>query len=420
MSEFGESPCVYRDLLSLYATGELCGEESAELESHLALCPECRQELADILTVLEQLRRTSQEPPPGELTREIIEKVSREKSGNGIFVRAVLVAGVALFAVLLYFLIPREKPSVTHPLQTVIEKRVREAFHWLASVQEPDGSWRAEKWGGQPNYTVGVTSLALLALLRTQTTEDAYRTNIEKAIRYLLSTQSEEGFFGPVFSGLPYNHAIATLALLGDLKESRSKRLKNPIKKAVRYICSTQTPEGGWSYLFNPKPNSSISVWQIQALLSAKSFGYTVKKNTIDRALGWLSSLVDSEGYVGYRSRGDFPYGRETLTAMGASCLLLSNRYTGTLERLLRISPTPPSQVDYCYFYFWSEMVARAGRQKFQQNLLPMWITLLERQIREGKFAGSWSPVDRWSKAGGRVYATALATLSLRPPTRSN
>jgi len=35
------------------------------------------------------------------------------------------------------------------------------------------------------------------------------------------------------------------------------------------------------------------------------------------------------------------------------------------------------------------------------------------RQRRDGAFDGSWDPQDRWSRLGGRVYQTAVCTLSL-------
>mgnify|MGYP003344403264 FL=1 len=39
---------------------------------------------------------------------------------------------------------------------------------------------------------------------------------------------------------------------------------------------------------------------------------------------------------------------------------------------------------------------------------------LLENQSHEGDTAGSWDPDrDRWGKAGGRVYTTALGALCL-------
>ena len=43
---------------------------------------------------------------------------------------------------------------------------------------------------------------------------------------------------------------------------------------------------------------------------------------------------------------------------------------------------------------------------------------LLPNQRADGDLFGSWDPVDPWSYAGGRVYATALATLALESDYR--
>ncbi|MBN1674995.1 MAG: hypothetical protein JXR37_28390 [Kiritimatiellae bacterium] len=44
---------------------------------------------------------------------------------------------------------------------------------------------------------------------------------------------------------------------------------------------------------------------------------------------------------------------------------------------------------------------------------------LSERQTRAGPNAGTWEPTDPWSSAGGRIYTTAMATLSLQACQRT-
>ena len=38
---------------------------------------------------------------------------------------------------------------------------------------------------------------------------------------------------------------------------------------------------------------------------------------------------------------------------------------------------------------------------------------LISEQIKVGHLAGSWDPKDEWGRYGGRLYSTALATLTL-------
>ena len=52
--------------------------------------------------------------------------------------------------------------------------------------------------------------------------------------------------------------------------------------------------------------------------------------------------------------------------------------------------------------------------EAWHERLHPM---LLETQIQDGAFAGSWHPLspipDRWGQHGGRIYVTAMNLLSL-------
>ena len=48
--------------------------------------------------------------------------------------------------------------------------------------------------------------------------------------------------------------------------------------------------------------------------------------------------------------------------------------------------------------------------KKWNESLVP---ELLAHQRKDGAPAGSWDPTDPWSKMGGRVYQTAVCTLSL-------
>src|SRR4030095_16119590 len=49
-----------------------------------------------------------------------------------------------------------------------------------------------------------------------------------------------------------------------------------------------------------------------------------------------------------------------------------------------------------------------------KERLAAIHRELLKHQVAEGNEGGSWSPDDHWGRAGGRLYSTALASLSLR------
>jgi hypothetical protein len=39
---------------------------------------------------------------------------------------------------------------------------------------------------------------------------------------------------------------------------------------------------------------------------------------------------------------------------------------------------------------------------------------LLGSRVQKGPHKGTWSPAGKWSTAGGRIYTTTMATLSLQ------
>ena len=52
------------------------------------------------------------------------------------------------------------------------------------------------------------------------------------------------------------------------------------------------------------------------------------------------------------------------------------------------------------------------SQEAFMKNYVVREV-LISEQIKTGKDAGSWDPNDEWGRYGGRLYSTALATLTL-------
>ncbi len=130
--------------------------------------------------------------------------------------------------------------------------------------------------------------------------------------------------------------------------------------------------------------------------------------------------MIDERGRASYRKPGEFPYGHQGLTSMGALCVLLAdpamdfpaagrNRLLDEAARscLLRES------ADLYRDYFLSHAAA------FPRGIAPGWIegcrrALAGSQVDRGSDQGSWAPSDAWASAGGRVYSTAMAALILQ------
>jgi hypothetical protein len=428
----GSAACPEGAELTAYVRGELEGEELACLGEHLARCEVCCKEVARTRAVLERLRAVPPEKVGRDLAPEIIARIpaadwTRRPAlvlGWRKVALGLAAAAVAALAVTLGWrgLAPTEHR--TRP------EAVRQALDWLVASQEPTGEWRAEKWGGQANFTVGLTGLAVLALAggRDEALEPPYARAVERAVDYLLAEQRETGRFGRLFGAGLYNHGIATVALLevyGRDGERRA-RLRGPIAMALAYARKTQGLSGGWGYLLGEDgpSNASITVWQLHALELADALGFEGAEPAAARGLAWLGTLVDPEGRAGYRKRGDFLYGPEGPTAMAGLFLFATGRETalakeqraGMTEAVRLAAEEAPPRLDFYRSYFVSHALHAVGRPEGPSGLRE---TLVERQVRTGPRSGSWDPADRWGLAGGRVYSTAMAALSLEADRRA-
>ena len=70
--------------------------------------------------------------------------------------------------------------------------------------------------------------------------------------------------------------------------------------------------------------------------------------------------------------------------------------------------------MDYYRRYFLTSALKKMDEESARRGLVALRHDLLSRQDKHGADAGSWKSDDRWGSAGGRIYATALASLSLR------
>jgi hypothetical protein len=164
------------------------------------------------------------------------------------------------------------------------ERSVVKALEWLKNNQQPDGSWAAQASGDEGmKMRIGITGLCLLAFLAHGETpgSEKYGTTVEKAIRYLVSKQGDDGRFlendGPnvAYKVGTYGQAIATYAISESYGLTRIPSLKQVMEKAVNVILDGQQAGGGWFYRYEKgaEANSSVSGWQIQALKAAALAG---------------------------------------------------------------------------------------------------------------------------------------------------
>jgi hypothetical protein len=309
----------------------------------------------------------------------------------------------------------------------VMHAAISGAADWLRANQEHDGSWSPERWDGSVEYRVALTGMSLLTLLGLPEDAGSGKTaeSERQAIDYIVSNQNTAGHFGPRSRGVMYNHGIATVALIEamDKKSEPVAPVTDAIAEALTFIAKEQLPSGGWGYIDEDgEPNTGISVWQLRALALAQQRGFLADKQPLRRGLFWLKGMIDTKGQFGYRSPTDFPEGPETLTAMGAFCLLTSEAGNSavsdarvTLRRAMQeLGEISGDDVDFYRWYFIAHAWQATDTPSDNAFTSALTAYLLGSRVQKGPHKGTWSPAGRWSTAGGRIYTTTMAALSLQ------
>lgn len=323
------------------------------------------------------------------------------------------------------------------------ERAVELSLKWLADNQTPTGFWDAsahgagstrEEGAGTQKQTfnnvgreadAGVTGLAVLAFLGRGHTLDSgqYRSNVERALRWLVAQQRDDGALGGLAgpTDFAYCHAMAAFALaeayaLSD--RSAADWLRLPVQRAVQFSIDDMTADGGWRYRKGTaEGDMSVFGWQLMALKSAELGGITIPRTVQDRMVRFLiaRSLGEKGGLAGYRLR-ERP--TPSMTAEALYCkqrLGISRENPACAEAvdfLLRALPQR-GQMNYYYWYYGSLAMRQYGGDEWTRWNNRLRDLLVQDQVQTGELAGSWDPNDAWGRYGGRIYSTALATLCL-------
>jgi hypothetical protein len=334
----------------------------------------------------------------------------------------------------------------------------RHGLDWLARHQHPDGHWDTDGFSaacgrvirgscggpGYPEYDTGNTGLALLAFLGAGYTHlsrdefDGVRvgTVVKKGLQWLMAQQDAEGCVGGrSASKYLYNHAIAALALSEAYGLTGSGLFKQEAQKSVDFLVSARNAGTGWRYTARCGDNdTSVTGWCVMALKSAELSGLDVPRSAYEGARAWLDEATDADGRTGYNARGtgqvvvagrnehfaDHP----AMTAIALMSRIFIDRHkgdprhrvaAGLLARDVPVWDGP--RIDYYYWYYAALALFQYHGEK--HTAWKAWGGAMERTLcdnqrkGDGCVHGSWDPIDRWGFEGGRVYATAINTLSL-------
>ncbi|MCA8948877.1 MAG: terpene cyclase/mutase family protein [Planctomycetes bacterium] len=334
-----------------------------------------------------------------------------------------------------------------------VVEAVEAGLRWLDAYQDDDGRWDCDGFNkhdragdpcdgpGAEQYDVGITGIAMLALLAEGSTlrDGRYQRALGKAADWLAKAQGADGLIGTrAVHDYFYGHAIASYALCEAFGLSADPRLATVGQRALDHIEAHRNPYSVWRY--QPRDNdndTSVTSWCVMACVTGETFGLRVNPTGLELAGTWLDQITDpSDGRHGYvrpggvspRWPGDHatrfpPEFGETMTAIGLFCRCCLGQDPAERQVMRRgfdlIACKPPrweedrGTIDLYYWYYGLHALAQVGGSTAQKWRQSAHAALLPSQRVDGNFAGSWDPVCAWGDAGGRVYSTAMAVLCL-------
>ena len=328
------------------------------------------------------------------------------------------------------------------------ELAIERGLAFLAKYQRPNGSWRLQDFDTKVlvRSDTAATALALLAFQGAGYThlESKYAAQVSGAIDFLSKNQRDNGdLYIPQDPASDqnawlYSHAIAALALCEAYGMTQDEKLKPVAQKAIDFMVSSQDQQrGGWRYRPGFGSDTSVTGWYMMALQSGRLAGLRVPVETFDRIKKFVdrAAATTGEPYL-FRYNPFAPdspeqrHGLQPTAVMtsvgllirlylgwhrddqemidGATFLLIHSPQNGTVQQTRR---------DTYYWYYATQVIFHMGGDYWQQWHAKLNPILIQDQVREGPFEGSWDPVtpvpDLWTNYGGRLYVTTMNLLSL-------
>lgn len=302
------------------------------------------------------------------------------------------------------------------------EAAVIKALEWLKNNQLQDGSWLNE--GGTRN-AVAMTGLGLLCFLahgETPATSERYGPTVDRAIKYLISKQREDGSF----DGNSYANGIAVYAISEAYAMTRIPSLRTAMEKGIERIIRGMQDTGGFTYNYekNGRRDTSVAGWQAQAMKAAYIAGADVPglAEALQRcANGFKMNYIPEQGRFRYapqpgKAEGSGP----TLACTGIGVLslqLLGHASSPEVEGALKTleqhvpnykNPEGTSRPLYSWYYITQAMFHK-GRGTWER-----WNNVFARELVQSQNDdGSWVSAGKEETDYGKVYGTTFSALSL-------
>jgi hypothetical protein len=216
---------------------------------------------------------------------------------------------------------------------------------------------------------------------------------------------------------------MASLALCEAYALTGDVQLRKPVELAVGFLSRSRARDGlSWRYLPGAdRGDTSILGWVVMALKSAKVSGIPISASIQSGTLGWLGKVASGpeRGLASYQPGQP---ATPTMTAEAWVCRqFLGVGGPGPMSDeaasyLLENGPGKKGRGSYnlYYWYYGTLAMYQQGGEAWTRWNDRVRDQIVRRQQLEGHRAGSWDPDDSdYGARGGRIYCTALATLTL-------
>ena len=329
------------------------------------------------------------------------------------------------------------------------ELAVQQGLNWLARHQAEDGHWDNDCLRACPggcceegpacstsgdSHAMPFTGLALLAFQaggHYYFNNQKYSEVVRRGVEWLVEQQREDG--GLYGSPSMYEHGIATFALADACatavasQSDVESRYRKAAENAVHLIVECQKPDGGWRYSPDRRGDSdtSVSGWQVLALEAAKEAEIKVDPGCLQRAVAYFQTCqIGDSGRTGYQGSHQISEATSGVGMLVHAFLLekpdddwcrRGGEYLAQLAEQQwgnnRVGPK-----DYYLWYNCTLAMCQHGGELWKRwnDVVREHVLRLQNKDEQSCLRGSWDwQGDCWGSQGGRIYTTALATLTL-------
>jgi hypothetical protein len=306
------------------------------------------------------------------------------------------------------------------------EEAVERGLWWLVAHQREDGSWNFDHQEGNcrglcrnpgtNTSTTAATAIALAPFLGAGYThqDGQHKETVRRGLYYLQThaLQTPNGI--DLREGTMYAQGLATIVLCEAFAMTGDQVFKPVAQGALDFIEYAQHKEGGgWRYEPQEPGDTTVTGWQLMALKSGAMADLHVKSPTMYFVNNFLDSVESEEGAkYGYQDSQPRP----ATTAIGLLCRMYlgwPHTHPGLTAGVRYLDETGPSENDMYYNYYATQVMHHWQGSAWKRWNDRMRDYLVRTQVTRGHEAGSWFFEHTHSPAGGRLYNTAMAIMTL-------